>query len=193
MFRVFVVKGVAHISEESDVAFRKKHNLRSQDMELIASYSTREALTSKQFERALNQYRVTSVIDETEPIPEPHKPFGVHSLSEDARKLSHQRTSNTLSGRKLSEETRAKMAAAKRRKPSNNRGKKRSIIANLQTAMARKGLQTTLNHKWYHDPYTGNEVLLPEGIKPPAGHYPGRSPESTHDMMLAKNYKRKKY
>lgn len=193
MFRVFVVKDVAYVSEESDVAFRKLHNLRSQDCELIASYTTREALTSKQFERALKQYRVTSVVDETTPPPEPTKPFGVHSLPPEERKKAHLKTAATLRGNKMSEETRAKMSAAKRGKRSNNKGKRRPIIANIQQAMARKGIQTTLNYLWWHDPWSGDEVRLPPDAKPPQGFFPGRSPDSMYDMKLAGNYKKKRY
>lgn len=193
MFRVFVIKNVAYLSEESDSSFRKTHNVRSQDVELIATYSSRDALSSRQFERALKQYNVKEVIDELAPPPQPTKPFGIHTNTDEQKAKSFARISRALEGRKLSEETKAKMAQAKRGRPSNNKGKKRSLLANIQTGMARKGIKAVENYTWFYDPYTGDEVLLPPGVKPPEGYFAGRSPQSTYDMVTATRYRRKGY
>lgn len=176
MFRIFVVGKTAYISEESDVNFRKQHNLRSQDVELIASYANRDALQSKQFDRALKQYHVTEVIDESTPppkkIPNIYRDFPPEKTEE-----FRARVSAKLTGRKLSEETRQKMAEAKRNRPSNNKGHRRSIIANLHQSMGMKGKKTVLGYITYSEPYSGKQVRLPPDVKPPEGYIKGHTLE----------------
>lgn len=176
MFRIFVVGKTAYISEESDVNFRKQHNLRSQDVELIASYANRDALQSKQFERALKQYSIVNVVDEC--LPPPRKiPNIYRDFPPEKTEEFRARVSAKMSGRKLSEETKQKMAEAKRGRPSNNRGRKRSIIANLHQSMGMKGKKTVLGYITYSEPYTGKQVRLPPDVRPPEGYIKGQTLE----------------
>lgn len=176
MFRVFVVGKTAYISEESDSSFRKLHNLRSQDVELIASYSTREALTSKQFDRALKQYNVESVVDETTPppkgIPNIYRDFPPDKIEE-----FRARVSDKLKGRKKPDDVRAKMAEAKRGRPSNNKGRKRSIIANIRQSEGMKGKRTVAGYVTYSEPYSGKQIRLPPDVQPPPGFIKGHTHE----------------
>lgn len=177
MIRVFVVGKTAHLSEESDSAFRKSHQLRSQDMELIATYSSRDALKSKQYERALKQYNIENVIDELPQEQRRRLPNIFHEYPPERIAEIKQKISKALTGRKLSPETRAKMAEAKRNKPSNNKGRKRSIIANINQSIGMKGKRCVANYITYSEPYSGKQVRLPEGVNPPPGFYKGLTQE----------------
>lgn len=176
MFRVFVVGKTAYITEESDSNFKKNHNLRSQDVELIASYNNRDALTSKQFERALKQYKIENVIDESTPAP--RKPPNIfrdyppERIAEIKEKIS-----KSLTGRTIPAHVRAKMAQAKKNRPSNNKGKRRSIIANINQSEGMKGKKCVEGYITYSEPYSGKQVRLPEGVEPPPGFYKGLTQE----------------
>lgn len=176
MFRVFVVGKVAYITEESDSNFKKNHNLRSQDVELIASYNNRDALTSKQFERALKQYNVGDVIDETSPAP--RKRINIFKDYPPERiEAIKQKISKSLSGKPKPDDVRAKMALAKKNKPSNNKGKRRSIVANINQSEGMKGKQCVKGYITYSEPYSGKQVRLPEGVEPPHGFFKGLTQE----------------
>jgi hypothetical protein len=176
MFRVFVVGKTAYITEESDSNFKKSHNLRSQDVELIASYANRDALTSKQFERSLNQYKVENVIDESSPAPRrPPNIFRDYSPEQIAE--IKEKISKSLTGRTIPDHVRAKMAQAKRNRPSNNKGKRRSIIANINQSEGMKGKKCVEGYITYSEPYSGKQVRLPEGVEPPPGFYKGLTQE----------------
>lgn len=176
MFRVFVVGKTAYISEESDSNFRKLHQLRSQDVELIATYSSREALSSAQFNRALKQYNVTEVVDESTPppkrIPNIYRDFPPEKIEQFRAQVSAK-----LTGKHVSEETRKKMADAKRGRTSNNKGRKRSIIANIRQSEGMKGKKTVAGYITYSEPYTGKQVRLPPGVNPPDGYIKGHTLE----------------
>jgi hypothetical protein len=178
MFRVFVVGKTAYISEESDSNFRKLHQLRSQDVELIATYSSREALTSAQFNRALKQYNVSDVVDESTPppkrIPNIYRDFPPEKIEQFRAQVSAK-----LKGKQVSEETRKKMADSKRGRASNNKGRKRSIIANIRQSEGMKGKRTVAGYITYSEPYSGKQVRLPPEVKPPEGYIKGHTPELT--------------
>lgn len=181
MFRVFVVGGKAYVTEDSDSIFRKNHDLRTQDMELIASYATREALTSKQFERSLKQYNVTEVIDETTPPP-PKKWHKYVDGPPEVIEEYKRRQSEKMTGRKLPDEVRAKMAAAKRGRPSNNKGRRRSIVANIEQSNGMKGKQCVKGYITFHEPYSGKQIRLPPGVNPPPGFLKGIPVEMAEDQ-----------
>ena len=177
MIRIFVVGKTAYLSEESDSAFRKSHQLRSQDMELIATYSSRDALKSKQYERALKQYHIENVIDELPQEKRRKLPNIFHDYPPEQIEEIKRKISAALTGRKLSPETRAKMAEAKRNRPSNNKGRKRSIIANINQSANMKGKRCVADYITYSEPYSGKQVRLPEGVEPPPGFYKGMTQE----------------
>lgn len=183
MFRVFVVGGKAYVSEESDSVFRKNHNLRTQDMELIASYATREALTSKQFERALKQYNVTEVIDETKPVVPKIRPLRniFRDYPPEVIAEYRRRHSERQRGRTFTDEAKAKMAAAKRNRPSNNKGRRRSIVANIEQSNSMKGKQCVKGYITYSEPYSGKQIRLPPGVNPPPGYIKGMTTEERED------------
>lgn len=177
MIRVFVVGKTAYLSEESDSSFRKSHQLRSQDMELIATYSSRDALKSKQYERALKQYHIENVIDELPAVKKSSLPNVFHDFPPERIAEVKRKISEALTGRKLSEETKAKMAEAKRNRPSNNKGRKRSIIANINQSENMKGKKCVAGYITYSEPYSGKQIRLPEGVEPPPGFFKGLTQE----------------
>lgn len=77
-------------------------------------------------------------------------------------------------GKVMSDETKAKMRAAKVGKPSNARGSKKSASGKALVAMARYGKSTVNGLRWCHCPKYGHEGRKREL---PAGWAWGRSPE----------------
>lgn len=77
-------------------------------------------------------------------------------------------------GKTMSDETKAKMSIAKRGKPSNARGSRKSASGKALVAMARMGKSTVNGLRWCHCPkmgYEGRKRELPDGW------VWGRSPE----------------
>lgn len=91
---------------------------------------------------------------------------------EKAKMVDAVKAANT--GKVMSDETRAKMSAAKKGKPSNAKGSKKSNMGKALVAMARMGKSTVGGLRWCHHPMVGTEKRL---RSLPEGWVWGRSPE----------------
>jgi hypothetical protein len=121
-------------------------------------------------DRLKKQYNATDVFEDA--IVKKKWGWKYFTDDEKMKMVAAVKLANT--GKTMSDSTKAKMAHAKRGKPSNARGSRKSALGKALVSMARMGKPTTTGLKWCHHPITGEEGRKREL---PAEWVWGRSPE----------------
>lgn len=121
-------------------------------------------------ERLVKQYNATEVVKECTTRAK----IGWKYMTESQRARTIKALKAVHTGKDVSEQSKAKMAAAKRGRESNAKGSKKSAMSRTLVSIARMGNSTVTGLTWCHCPTTGKEGRKREL---PVGWAWGRSPE----------------
>lgn len=123
-------------------------------------------------ERLKKQYSVVDVYENC--VRKKRWGWRYFTDQEKANMVAAVKAANT--GKVMSNETRAKMAAAKRGKRGNATGSRKDRVARALVSLARMGKDPIQGRKWCHHPLSGEEKRLFED-QLPVGWKWGRTPE----------------
>ena len=166
LITVYLRDRTLRTSDKGDKQFYNDHG---RSWEKVATIKDSGNYTSV-IDRLKKQYNVSDVYEDA--IVKKKWGWKYFTEEEKMKMVNAVKAANT--GKVMSDETKAKMRAAKVGKPSNARGSKKSPTGKALVAMARMGKSTVVGMRWCHHPLAGTEKRL---RALPEGWVWGRSPE----------------
>jgi NUMOD3 motif len=166
IINVYIRDRTIRTSDKGDKHFYTEHG---RAWERIASIKD-SSNYSTVIDKLKKQYNVENVFEDV--VLKKKLGWKYYTDEQKARMVAAVKRVNT--GRKMSNETKEKMSRAKRGRPSNAKGSKKSAFSKSLVAVARMGKSTVNGLRWCHHPDSGQEGRKREL---PTGWAWGRSPE----------------